>query len=50
MLIADHVVGPGLGISINEAMVRERSQLHVAHDPAWKNPVWRGDDGSLRDW
>ncbi|KJA25480.1 hypothetical protein HYPSUDRAFT_160630 [Hypholoma sublateritium FD-334 SS-4] len=46
----DILPGPGLGIGINETLVREKSQMHVANDPAWRNPVWRGDDGSLRDW
>ncbi|KAF8069119.1 enolase C-terminal domain-like protein [Lyophyllum atratum] len=42
--------GPGIGIEINEAMVREVSAKYVATYPAWKNPVWRGEDGSLREW
>ncbi len=38
--------GPGLGITIDEARVRE-----AARDPhRWRNPVWRGADGSLREW
>jgi len=37
---------PGLGIDINEAFVRE-----ISRDcPAWRNPVWRGPDGSAREW
>ena len=37
---------PGLGIDINEAFVRE-----VSRDcPPWRNPVWRGPDGSAREW
>ncbi|KAF5310736.1 hypothetical protein D9619_007890 [Psilocybe cf. subviscida] len=41
---------PGLGIEINEALVRERSAAYVANESAWRNPVWRGEDGSLREW
>lgn len=37
---------PGLGITVNEAKVREMAK--VGH--AWKNPVWRHDDGSIAEW
>jgi len=37
---------PGLGIAIDEARVR-----HAAANPhRWRNPAWRGKDGSLREW
>ncbi len=37
---------PGLGIAIDEARVR-----HAAAAPhRWRNPAWRGRDGSLREW
>jgi len=37
---------PGLGIAIDEARVR-----HAAANPhRWRNPAWRGNDGSLREW
>ena len=36
---------PGLGIEIDEAVVRER-----AGDVDWHNPVWRHDDGSVAEW
>jgi galactonate dehydratase len=40
------LTAPGLGVSINEARVRD-----AARDPhRWRNPVWRGADGSLREW
>lgn len=42
--------GPGLGIEMNEALIREVSARHVEKYPAWRNPVWRGEDGSLREW
>ncbi|KAG6887934.1 hypothetical protein C0992_010181 [Termitomyces sp. T32_za158] len=42
--------GPGIGIEIQEALVREMSAKYVQNHPAWRNPVWRGEDGSLREW
>ncbi|WP_316978294.1 galactonate dehydratase [Shumkonia mesophila] len=38
--------GPGLGIEINEAYVRERSE----EGHRWRNPVWRHADGSVAEW
>lgn len=38
--------GPGLGIEIDEELVRERSR--AGH--AWKNPVWRNADGTVAEW
>ncbi|MCL2708484.1 MAG: galactonate dehydratase [Defluviitaleaceae bacterium] len=38
--------GPGLGIEINEAKVRELAE--VGHD--WKNPLWRNFDGTVAEW
>ena len=38
--------GPGLGIEIDEEMVREAAK--VGHD--WKNPVWRNVDGTMAEW
>ena len=37
---------PGLGISIDENVVREAAQK--GHH--WKNPVWRNDDGTVAEW
>ena len=37
--------GPGLGIEVDESVVRER-----AGDVDWHNPVWRHDDGSVAEW
>jgi galactonate dehydratase len=36
---------PGLGIDIDEEVVRSR-----AGDVDWHNPVWRIDDGSVTEW
>ncbi|UQN09098.1 galactonate dehydratase [Deinococcus sp. QL22] len=38
--------GPGLGIQVNEAYVREMAAL--GH--RWRNPVWRHADGSVAEW
>ncbi|WP_121822657.1 galactonate dehydratase [Halostella salina] len=37
--------GPGLGVEVDEAVLRER-----AGDVDWHNPVWRHDDGSVAEW
>jgi len=38
--------GPGLGIEIDEAAVRD-----AAKNPhRWRNPVWRTDDGAFAEW
>ncbi len=38
--------GPGLGIEINEAHVRNMAE--IGHD--WTNPLWRHQDGSVAEW
>jgi galactonate dehydratase len=38
--------GPGLGIEINEELVRERAK--TGH--RWKNEVWRYADGTPAEW
>jgi galactonate dehydratase len=38
--------GAGLGISVDEAAVRAADR--AGH--AWRNPVWRQDDGSFAEW
>ncbi len=40
------LTGPGLGIEINEAKVREMAE--IGH--RWRNPVWRHADGSVAEW
>jgi galactonate dehydratase len=37
---------PGLGIEVNEAYVRERTQADVN----WYNPVWHHEDGRIAEW
>ena len=49
LIVACVRTGPGLGIQIDEALVRETSQKYV-EEKAWRNDVWTGPDGSLREW
>lgn len=42
----DILKGPGLGIEVNEDKVREMAK--IGH--AWKNPVWRNEDGTIAEW
>jgi galactonate dehydratase len=42
----DRLTGPGLGIEVDEAKVREMAR--VGHN--WRNPVWRNEDGSVTEW
>jgi galactonate dehydratase len=38
--------GPGLGVDIDEAAVREADK----HRHRWRNPIWRTKDGSFAEW
>ena len=38
--------GAGLGIEIDEAMVRDADRDRHR----WRNPVWRNGDGSFAEW
>ncbi|KAK9357627.1 enolase C-terminal domain-like protein [Lipomyces starkeyi] len=40
--------GPGLGIEINEDLVRKAAAETKGF--SWRNPVWRGPDGGIREW
>ncbi|KAK9234038.1 enolase C-terminal domain-like protein [Lipomyces kononenkoae] len=40
--------GPGLGIEIDEDLVRKAAA--ETKDFSWRNPVWRGPDGGIREW
>lgn len=44
--MVDILTGPGLGIDINEELVRELSK----QEHNWKNPIWRHKDGSFAEW
>lgn len=37
---------PGLGIEVDESAVRRAAE--IGH--RWRSPVWRGPDGSFREW
>ncbi|MCK2215753.1 galactonate dehydratase [Actinomadura sp. ATCC 31491] len=37
---------PGLGVEVDERAVREADR----RSHAWRNPVWRHDDGSFAEW
>ncbi|NRQ37744.1 galactonate dehydratase [Nonomuraea sp. NN258] len=48
-IVAGHIAAPpghGLGITVDEDAVREADRK--GH--AWRNPVWRHDDGSMAEW
>jgi galactonate dehydratase len=38
--------GPGLGVEIDEAAVRESDKDRHR----WRNPIWRTRDGSFAEW
>jgi len=38
--------GPGLGLEINEELVRKVSK----DQQPWEGSFWRGDDGAIREW
>jgi galactonate dehydratase len=40
------MTGPGLGIEVDEAKVREAAE--TGH--RWRNPVWRNVDGTVTEW
>ena len=42
----ERFTGPGLGIEVDEARVREADR----RGHAWRNPVWRHDDGGFAEW
>lgn len=47
-LVDGHIMrplGPGLGIDVDEALVRR-----VAKEHRWRSPVWHHRDGSLAEW
>ena len=39
-------VRPGLGVEVNKELVLEENK----NPHAWKNPVWRHEDGSVAEW
>jgi len=45
--MVEALAGPGLGIDIDEEKVRA---LAGVTEEGWRNPVWRGPDGAVREW
>lgn len=43
------LTGVGLGIELDEDMIRKEAEEAAKLDP-WINPLFRGDDGSVREW
>lgn len=43
------ITGPGLGVEINEELVRKEAAEAAQLDP-WINPLFRGEDGGIREW
>jgi galactonate dehydratase len=43
---ASLLTAPGLGIEIDEHAVERAAE--IGH--RWRNPIWRGPDGSFREW
>lgn len=46
----DIMTGPGLGVEMNEELIRKCAEDPQHRDFSWRNPVWRGPDGGLREW
>lgn len=44
--MVERLTGPGLGIEVDEARVREMAK--IGH--SWRNPIWRNRDGSITEW
>jgi galactonate dehydratase len=42
----ERLTGPGLGIDVDEDVVRERAKTPVN----WRSPIWHHEDGSLAEW
>ena len=40
---------PGLGVDLDEALIRREAEEARKLVP-WQNPVFRGGDGSVREW
>ena len=38
--------GPGLGIEMNEELIREVA----VEDLSWSNPKWKNYDGTMAEW
>lgn len=43
------MTGAGLGVELDEEMIRKEAAECEKLEP-WINPLFRGDDGSIREW
>ena len=43
------LTAPGLGIELNEELIRSEAKEAAKLDP-WINPIFRGPDGAVREW
>jgi len=43
------ITAPGLGVEINEELIRKEAEEVSKLDP-WINPLFRGEDGGIREW
>lgn len=43
------MTAPGLGVELDEEMIRREAAEASKLEP-WINPLFRGDDGSIREW
>jgi galactonate dehydratase len=43
------LTGPGLGVELNEELIRSEAKEAAKLDP-WVNPIFRGPDGAVREW
>lgn len=43
------LTGPGLGVELDEELIRSEAEKAKELEP-WQNPVFRGDDGAVREW
>ncbi|BEJ12621.1 hypothetical protein CspHIS471_0210810 [Cutaneotrichosporon sp. HIS471] len=45
----DLLMAPGLGVQLNEELIRSEAEEAAKLEP-WINPVFRGPDGTVREW
>lgn len=43
------MTAPGLGVELDEELIRREAEEAAKLEP-WINPLFRGDDGSIREW
>lgn len=43
------LTAPGLGVELDEDLIKREAAAAADLEP-WSNPVFRGPDGSVREW